>query len=427
MQVTFTVTPTSVEPGQMAMLSWTTEGASEVQISGGPEVGMLALSGKMPVWPSMYSNVYELLAFGEQGDSITESITVPVTAVPAQAALWASANVCHPGTGVILEWWSLFGSQGVTLNGDSVAESGSLEVFPELGVNTYTLTAYGETGEPAVSTFEVECLPVTAESRAVPAMETWDEYFVDLQPQGLNDGQWINSPGEGDVENGLVGSEMTVPGTLTHNLPAGIAQYFPLVCPLAQVPESSTQAPPWDPSWGNPDRPVPWVRRAISSGTNMDYLRPYYPGLTDQQIWDRLTTPGYPPGYMWRPNSPYQPGRPLPPGPAPDNGLVCDAMTIVNVVQVWQLGAMISFRICRALNAASSTWRPGLGVLGVTEPRRVIILRPGQVPPDVVPPNTTIIFRGASVAEQEAAILTNLRRTRVIVNPPPTPPVPPGP
>ncbi len=420
-----TVTPLSVEPGEMAMLSWTSEGAHEAYLNG----MKLPVNCTMPVWPSTMDNTYELIVNGEEGESANQMVTVPVTPVPAQAALWASANACHPGTSVILEWWSLFGSQGVTLNGDAVAESGSMEVFPEEGMNTYTLIAYGETGEPAVSTFEVECVPVTPASRSVPPMEEWDEYFIDFQSEGLNSAQWINSPCGGEAGDFVVGSELTVPATVSHDLPPEIAQYFPLLCPVAQVPEASTQAPAWNPAWGDRNNPVPWVHYTDHSEYRMaNFFRPRYPGLTDAEIISRNTTPGYPNGYRWVPGSPYQPGRPLRPGPAPDNGLVCDASTIINVCQLYQLGVQLSFRICRTLHAASSVGRPSIYELGVIRPpERVIILRPGQVRPDVVPPNTTIIFREASVAEQEAAILTNLRRTRVIVNPPPTPPPPPPP
>jgi len=100
--IRYEAVPTNIISGESSMLSWTTEGASTVTISG--VSGTLALSGSTSVSPTQ-TTTYTLTATSSDGRSVSASVVVTVsngqlarivsfTANPASIDVGGSSQLC---------------------------------------------------------------------------------------------------------------------------------------------------------------------------------------------------------------------------------------------------------------------------------------------------------------------------------------------
>ncbi len=85
--VDFKATPASIQPGQAAMLVWSTENPNSVSID--PELGSVIARGSKQVKPSA-TTTYTLTVRGPNGD-VTKSLTVKVTVTVERASTAAPA------------------------------------------------------------------------------------------------------------------------------------------------------------------------------------------------------------------------------------------------------------------------------------------------------------------------------------------------
>lgn len=78
--ISFTASPNPVAPGDLTTISWVTENATAVTISGG--IGPRPVNGSIPIRPTMTAT-YTLTATGPLNQQVTATLTVAVTAPPA--------------------------------------------------------------------------------------------------------------------------------------------------------------------------------------------------------------------------------------------------------------------------------------------------------------------------------------------------------
>ena len=133
----FSGRPLEIGEGESATLSWNTEGATSVTISG--VSGSLESQGSVPVSPTV-TTTYVLTATNA-GGSATASVTI--TVIPQVRITSFSANpssIVRPGDTSRLTWTTT-GATSVAISGiGTVALSGSVDVNPTFET-TYTLTA----------------------------------------------------------------------------------------------------------------------------------------------------------------------------------------------------------------------------------------------------------------------------------------------
>ena len=144
--VNFSIAPTcNLTPGEPLTLTWSTSGATSASIS--PDIGAVALSGSIQVFPSAAGS-YTLQATGEGGVS---SRTVSFPTYPS-VSLSASTYYIDLGGSVNLGW-SAGCADTVVLNQGigEVAAQGTLTVTPESLPITYTISATNERGPVARS------------------------------------------------------------------------------------------------------------------------------------------------------------------------------------------------------------------------------------------------------------------------------------
>ena len=134
----FSVVPTTIQAGQLAVVSWATQNATAVTLNG----AVVAFSGSMSVSPAA-STTYTLVASGP-APNVSQSVSLSVT--PVQAGQTINSFTATPvsvnaGQTSTLAWTTSNASV-VTLNGATVAANGSQVITPNAGV-VYTLRATG--------------------------------------------------------------------------------------------------------------------------------------------------------------------------------------------------------------------------------------------------------------------------------------------
>ncbi len=87
-----TVSPTSIERGQKATLSWTSTDAESAEIT--PGIGAVPMSGSRTVSPTD-TTTYRITVRGADGQTATDSVTLTVTEPASQAC--AAGSVIPPG------------------------------------------------------------------------------------------------------------------------------------------------------------------------------------------------------------------------------------------------------------------------------------------------------------------------------------------
>jgi len=142
-QIQFSASPTNIAPGGVSTLTWTTQNAKTVSISG---IGTVAASGSTQVSPQQ-TTTYTLTATGSDGAQLTSNAIVTVgngqvpriinfEATPTQVAQGGQANLV----------WNVENATkvNITVVGD-VALTGTAPVKPT-ATTTYTLTATNAQG-----------------------------------------------------------------------------------------------------------------------------------------------------------------------------------------------------------------------------------------------------------------------------------------
>ncbi len=149
--ISFLASPFTISPGASSTLSWQTENAQSVQISG---IGRVELSGSIRVSPSGTST-YTLIAENEQGVSIDKALTVAVSARPPRILSFrAERQTIEKGESLSLRW-QVSDATEVTINGEKVQSSGTMAVKPQRS-SRYILTARNNEGEKVTDALTIE-------------------------------------------------------------------------------------------------------------------------------------------------------------------------------------------------------------------------------------------------------------------------------
>ena len=169
--IRFEANPPTITPGQQATLSWTTTGASQVNISG---VGTVAANGSTTVSPTQ-TTTYTLTLTTADGKTVTSpvTITVNVGTVPQVLQFVASPQSIDPGGSTKL-CWQVSGATSITIVpgiGSNLSPNDCATVSPS-STTTYTLTAVNSSGQiqsnVTVNVGQVRILSFTANPPTSP-------------------------------------------------------------------------------------------------------------------------------------------------------------------------------------------------------------------------------------------------------------------
>jgi osmotically-inducible protein OsmY len=159
-RVTLNAVPSSVPRGQPTRVTWSSQGATLVDIE--PGLGRVGPEGSQTVSPQS-DTTYTLTATGPGGKTtatadVTVSNPVPVSLPPPSASLKASSESVTKGQSAMLNW-TTENASNVSIQPDvgSVPAHGSVRVTPRQST-TYTLTAIGSE-RSAIARATVNVLP----------------------------------------------------------------------------------------------------------------------------------------------------------------------------------------------------------------------------------------------------------------------------
>ncbi len=152
--LSFLATPANIEAGEASTLSWQTENATEVSVSG---VGPVAPNGTATVTPTT-STTYTLTAKNQYGQ-ITATASVVVAPGPRIILFHATPTEILPTEQSTL-MWEVEGATEVTISGiGKVDPKGTSAVSPS-ETTTYTLTAKSAQGEVMANAIVTVAKPV---------------------------------------------------------------------------------------------------------------------------------------------------------------------------------------------------------------------------------------------------------------------------
>jgi uncharacterized cupredoxin-like copper-binding protein len=177
----FEGSPLSIQPGQQSTLSWTTQGATQVSISG---VGSVVLNGSTTVSPAT-TTTYTLSATSSDGKTVTAPITITVASgtVPQVVVFVATPSTIDAGSSTKL-CWQVTGATAISITpgvGTNLNANDCATVSPTQ-TTTYTLTATNATGQiQANATVNVGAVritsftanPVTSTAAGNPVVLSW--------------------------------------------------------------------------------------------------------------------------------------------------------------------------------------------------------------------------------------------------------------
>jgi outer membrane protein OmpA-like peptidoglycan-associated protein len=145
--ITFTASPMNISLGQSSTLTWQTDGADSVEITG---LGTVAINGSQVVSPTE-TTTYTLTAHTRFGD-VTANTTIRVTPPTAPRILRFTAapqTIVLGETATLL--WSVEGATDVSISTIGiVGANGTFNVAPT-GTTTYVLTATNQAGQPVTA------------------------------------------------------------------------------------------------------------------------------------------------------------------------------------------------------------------------------------------------------------------------------------
>ena len=137
--IRFAASPTNLTGGESSTLSWTTQGASQVSISG---IGTVDANGNRTVSPSA-TTTYTLTAQSSDGRQVTAQVVITVSAGNAPRVISFSANPVNiqPGGSSQL-CWNVEGADSVDISGlgSGLKANDCATVSPSQST-TYTVTA----------------------------------------------------------------------------------------------------------------------------------------------------------------------------------------------------------------------------------------------------------------------------------------------
>jgi len=178
----FEANPLTIQPGQNSTLSWATNNATTVSISGG--VGNVAINGSATVSPTT-TTTYTLTASNNSGQSVTAPVTVTVSTgqIPQIVVFVATPQTISAGQSTKLCWQvNNATSIGITPGvGSNLNANDCATVSPSI-TTTYTLTASNATGMiqanttvfvGAVTILSFQASPVTTTFAGAPSVLTW--------------------------------------------------------------------------------------------------------------------------------------------------------------------------------------------------------------------------------------------------------------
>ncbi|MGE5571000.1 MAG: PKD domain-containing protein [Rhodospirillales bacterium] len=265
--VSFQANPTTIAPGQAAVLIWQTQNADQVTIS---SIGEVAQSGSTSVSPSE-TTTYTLTATNPEGQT-TATVTITVTGpvpgqLPVVAAFTANPPQIPAGGASTLSWQTQNADQ-VTISGiGPVATSGSASVSPAQ-TTTYTLIATNSAGQTtAVVTVTVtspqpaRILSFTGTPTTITAGET---VLLSWQTEGAVSASI--SPGVGAVAvNGSVQVQPAATTTYTLTVRGGNGQTATATVTITVNP---AQRPPV--ANAGPNRIVEVMQVPLNAGASTD-------------------------------------------------------------------------------------------------------------------------------------------------------------
>ncbi|MBL8233078.1 MAG: OmpA family protein [Bryobacterales bacterium] len=202
--VFFQASPMTIVNGQASTLSWQTEGAESVEISG---IGAVAQSGTQSVSPNA-TTTYVLTARNRFGQA-TAQVSVQVNPAPmARVVRFSAAPVEIVAGEQSTLVWQVDNADSVTITGlGQVALTGSANVTPA-ATTTYTLTARNASGDvtaeatvtvlPATRIISFTANPPTSPRPGAPVTLSWTtegatEVFLDgFGAVNLNGTQVVN-------------------------------------------------------------------------------------------------------------------------------------------------------------------------------------------------------------------------------------------
>jgi hypothetical protein len=236
----FIATPSTIQAGQSATLTWETVNADSVTIDNG--VGQQPASGSFQVTPTQ-TTIYNLTAVGPGGTAaLPVTVTVQASGEPRVIRFDATPSTIPVG-GTSTLVWETDSAVSVSIDNGVGAQAakGSVTVTPQQ-TTTYTLTAIGATSQvtdtvvvtvaaanaPVVLTFAAQPQAVQAGGSTTLSWTTQNATSVDI-----DNGAGTSLPANGSVQ---VTPTQTTTYTLTATGPAGQA--------TAQAVVTVTAAPP---------------------------------------------------------------------------------------------------------------------------------------------------------------------------------------
>jgi K319-like protein/OmpA family protein len=144
--VRFEASPLTIAPGQQSTLSWSTNNATQVSISG---VGNVTPNGSTTVSPAQ-TTTYTLTATGANGQAVTAPITVTVATgtIPQVVTFVATPQNIDAGQSTQL-CWQVTNATSISITpgvGTNLSANDCAAVSPTT-TTTYTLTATNATGQ----------------------------------------------------------------------------------------------------------------------------------------------------------------------------------------------------------------------------------------------------------------------------------------
>jgi len=199
--IRFDASPLTIQPGQQSTLSWSTNGGSQIAISG---VGTVTANGSTTVSPQQ-TTTYTLTVTGANGQSVTAPVTVKVSGGPVPQVVTFVATPQNLGAGQSSKLcWQITGATSISISqgvGSNLNANDCVTVSPSQ-TTTYTLTATNASGQiqanAIVNVGQVQILsftadPVTSTAAGNPVTLSWSTanatqvilIGADIQPQTL--------------------------------------------------------------------------------------------------------------------------------------------------------------------------------------------------------------------------------------------------
>jgi uncharacterized cupredoxin-like copper-binding protein len=165
--VRFEASPLTIQPGQQSTLSWSTNGATTVSISG---VGAVTPNGSTTVSPAQ-TTTYTLSASSADGKTVTAPVTVTVATgtIPQIVVFVATPQNIDPGSSTKL-CWQVTGATSISITPDvgSNLNANDCATVSPTATTTYTLTATNATGTiQANATVNVGTVKITSFTASV--------------------------------------------------------------------------------------------------------------------------------------------------------------------------------------------------------------------------------------------------------------------